>query len=138
MMSAICAALCFFCLFFIIFFIYFFFFLNRQYGPSDRPQSTEEKYFLGLDISKECPDLPAPANAMDAARNAISFYSKIQSPDGHWANDYGGPMFLMPGLIVACYITGTELPKAHKQEIIVYLLFFCFCFCLFLFLSLFA
>jgi hypothetical protein len=73
---------------------------------------------------------------MDAARNAISFYSKIQSPDGHWANDYGGPMFLMPGLIVACYITGTELPKAHKQEIIVY--FLSHFFFSFFFLSLFA
>lgn len=29
----------------------------------------------------------------------------LQCEDGHWAGDYGGPMFLMPGLIFACYIT---------------------------------
>ena len=27
------------------------------------------------------------------------FYSTIQDEDGHWAGDYGGPMFLMPGLV---------------------------------------
>lgn len=31
--------------------------------------------------------------------------SRLQCEDGHWAGDYGGPMFLMPGLIFACYIT---------------------------------
>ncbi|KAL5073454.1 hypothetical protein RYX36_012438 [Vicia faba] len=31
-------------------------------------------------------------------RRALNFYSTIQSHDGHWPGDYGGPMFLMPGL----------------------------------------
>ncbi len=41
--------------------------------------------------------------------------------DGHWANDYGGPMFLLPGLVVTCYITGTVLPEPYRREMIVYL-----------------
>ncbi|KAF9616602.1 hypothetical protein IFM89_030771 [Coptis chinensis] len=31
-------------------------------------------------------------------RRALSYYSTIQGHDGHWPGDYGGPMFLMPGL----------------------------------------
>jgi len=32
-------------------------------------------------------------------KRAMNFYSTIQSHDGHWPGDYGGPMFLMPGLV---------------------------------------
>lgn len=43
------------------------------------------------DISEE--------NVTRTLRRAINFHSTIQSHDGHWAGDYGGPMFLMPGLV---------------------------------------
>ena len=35
----------------------------------------------------------------------------LLTDDGHWAGDYGGPHFLMPGLIIAWYVMGkpTEL-----------------------------
>lgn len=45
----------------------------------------------------------------DALRKAGHFYSMLQSDDGHWAGDYGGPHFLMPGLVIAWYIM--EKPK---------------------------
>lgn len=32
-------------------------------------------------------------------KRAINFYSTLQTHDGHWAGDYGGPMFLLPGLV---------------------------------------
>jgi hypothetical protein len=32
-------------------------------------------------------------------KGAISFYECLQQDDGHWPGDYGGPMFLMPGLV---------------------------------------
>jgi squalene/oxidosqualene cyclase-like protein len=35
--------------------------------------------------------------------------------------DYGGPMFLMPGLIIASYITGVDLGPAHRAEMLRYL-----------------
>lgn len=57
----------------------------------------------------------------EACHKAGEFYGTIQTEDGHWAGDYGGPMFLLPGMLIACYITGVELPSSHQREMIRYL-----------------
>nr|WRN91792.1 cycloartenol synthase [Hoodia gordonii] len=57
-------------------------------------------------------------------KRAINFYSTLQGHDGHWAGDYGGPMFLLPGLVIALSITGAlnaVLSKQHKLEMCRYL-----------------
>ena len=40
---------------------------------------------------------PAAHTAVDAALKGMHFYSHLQAEDGHWAGDYGGPLFLLPG-----------------------------------------
>eukprot|EP00897_Mesotaenium_endlicherianum_P006216 jgi/Mesen1/5622/ME000282S04782 len=55
---------------------------------------------------------------------SMRYYSSIQAHDGHWAGDYGGPMFLMPGMIIACHVTGclnAVLSEEHKKEMKRYL-----------------
>jgi len=47
-----------------------------------------------------------PKTAMEAAKRGVAFYSLLQSTDGHWARDYGGPHFLLPGLVVSWYVMG--------------------------------
>lgn len=40
---------------------------------------------------------PAAHTAVEAALKGMDFYSRLQGEDGHWAGDYGGPLFLLPG-----------------------------------------
>ena len=56
------------------------------------------------------------SEALSTARHGINYYQHVQEDDGHWAGDYGGPMFLMPGLIISCYISNTPLAEEEKQE----------------------
>ena len=67
---------------------------------------------------------PTGSQCQDSTRAAMYFYETLQAHDGHWPGDYGGPMFLMPGLIITLYVTGvidTVLSVHHKHEMIRYL-----------------
>lgn len=48
-------------------------------------------------------------------RRAISLLSTRQAHDGHWPADYGGPMFLIPGLVFLCYVK----KKTYVSDILV-------------------
>lgn len=60
--------------------------------------------------------------AYEAAYKAINYYQSLQSEEGHLPGDYGGPMFLLPGLVIASYITGSPLPEPHTTLIKRYML----------------
>ncbi|MCB9557809.1 MAG: terpene cyclase/mutase family protein [Deltaproteobacteria bacterium] len=59
--------------------------------------------------------------AQRAAQLAIDALARQQQPDGHWAGDYGGPLFMLPGLVFTCEITGVALSEARRQGIVRYL-----------------
>lgn len=67
---------------------------------------------------------PKPETVAGSLRSGMGFYEGLQQPDGHFPGDYGGPLFLMPGLIIACYVTGVMdevLPAPHRTEMTRYL-----------------
>eukprot|EP01116_Phalansterium_solitarium_P015653 TRINITY_DN3479_c0_g1_i5.p1 TRINITY_DN3479_c0_g1~~TRINITY_DN3479_c0_g1_i5.p1 ORF type:complete len:484 (-),score=86.46 TRINITY_DN3479_c0_g1_i5:131-1582(-) len=82
-------------------------------------QSTVEKYLLGLD--SELLTFPRATTPREAARQGAEVLRQLQSEDGHWANDYGGPMFLTPGIVFASYITGFDLGDERRLQLVRYL-----------------
>ncbi|KAK9078933.1 hypothetical protein SSX86_002992 [Deinandra increscens subsp. villosa] len=53
-------------------------------------------------------------------KKAVKFYSSLQSEEGSWPADYGGPLFLLPGLIVGLHIMGAKeavFSIEHRREI---------------------
>ncbi|KAI4126297.1 MAG: hypothetical protein LQ338_003833 [Usnochroma carphineum] len=83
------------------------------------PQSTADKYFLHLPTG--LPQLPKAATPRASVQNAISYFSHLQLPSGNWACEYGGPMFLLPGLVITWYVTETPVPEHISIEIRRYL-----------------
>ncbi|XP_060088070.1 lanosterol synthase [Heteronotia binoei] len=51
----------------------------------------------------------------------MKFYSRLQAEDGHWAGDYGGPLFLLPGLLITCHVAKIPLPEESRKEMVRYL-----------------
>ncbi|XP_041119674.1 lanosterol synthase [Polyodon spathula] len=88
---------------------------------AERAQSMLEAHSLGLDTSKFINSLPKPITAQEAALNGMQFYSLLQAEDGHWAGDYGGPLFLLPGLLITCHIAKIPFPEAWQKEMVRYL-----------------
>uniref|UniRef100_A0A7N6A0B5 Terpene cyclase/mutase family member n=1 Tax=Anabas testudineus TaxID=64144 RepID=A0A7N6A0B5_ANATE len=87
----------------------------------DREQTMLEAHSLGLDTSKFVSGSPAALTAVDAALKGMHFYSHLQAEDGHWAGDYGGPLFLLPGLLITCHVAKIPLPDPWKKEMVRYL-----------------
>ncbi|KAG7348086.1 S-2,3-epoxysqualene cyclase [Nitzschia inconspicua] len=86
------------------------------FDPSTNPNSNDQ-IFRAQQIRKylqrpgnKAPNMEksssSPTTVYEACHKAAHFYGMLQCEDGHWAADYGGPHFLMPGLVVAWYIMG--------------------------------
>ncbi|KAJ4201173.1 Lanosterol synthase (Oxidosqualene--lanosterol cyclase) [Fusarium falciforme] len=94
-------------------------YLADDEAAKEWPQSYAEKWYLNLPL--DLPKLPKPDSPLAAATNGLEFFEKLQLPSGHWGCEYGGPMFLLPGIVIAWYVTKTPIPSAHATEIKNYL-----------------
>lgn len=98
---------------------------NRQSNPTSADkvfrhqaiQANSSRYSGNTPKAK----MPQDQRLIDGIINGIHHFSQLQSGEGHWAGDYGGPLFLLPGLLVAAYISTTPFPKPHQEMMKVYL-----------------
>lgn len=107
-------------------------------GIRQQEQSEETKYWAGLDLPSVEGLADPQGDPFKAAKKGFEFYKRIQSRDGHWAGgerrllerevaearadgdpslEYGGPLFLLPGIVIAMYVTKTPFPEEWKIEI---------------------
>jgi Prenyltransferase and squalene oxidase repeat len=95
-----------------------------EFDPSANPNSGD-KVFRNMMIKNwkgvKPDETTKPSTPAEAATKGMLFYQMIQCEDGHWAGDYGGPMFLMPGLICSLYLTKAPFAQAKKDAMVVYL-----------------
>jgi len=94
------------------------------FNPSKNPNSCDQifraqqiKSYLSISPNHTLPCTKTKPNTpLEAAKKAIHFYSMLQTEDGHWAGDYGGPHFLMPGVIIAWYVMGRPDEMLDKHQ----------------------
>ncbi|EHK97929.1 putative Lanosterol synthase [Glarea lozoyensis 74030] len=79
------------------------------------PQTTADKWFLGLPTN--LPELPKAKTPLDVVKNGLEFFQHLQLPPGNWGCEYGGPMFLLPGNVIARYVTNTFIPDHEATEL---------------------
>jgi len=59
--------------------------------------------------------------AHSATHRGFNFFQKLQQPEGNWPSDYGGPMFLIPGLVIVSTVTQTPLPVPQQVLLVRYM-----------------
>ncbi|KAF8998542.1 terpenoid cyclases/protein prenyltransferase alpha-alpha toroid [Cyathus striatus] len=88
-------------------------YLTADEQCAEWPQNTVDKFWLGLDTN--LPKLPPAKDAYEAAKNGYTFYQNLQSHDGHWAGEYGGPL-------IGSYISGMGFKDEERLEMIRYIM----------------
>ncbi|CAG7969458.1 unnamed protein product [Penicillium nalgiovense] len=94
-------------------------YLDDDEAVAKWPQTLADKYYLGLPLG--LPELPPATSPLESVSNCLTFFSKQQLPPGNWGCEYGGPMFLLPGDVIAWMVTDTHIPPVYAAEIINYL-----------------
>ncbi|GLT94391.1 hypothetical protein SLE2022_121330 [Rubroshorea leprosula] len=98
-------------------------------------QSADLLMRMQLRRENPCEPIPPPVKVKETEvvtekavtttlRRAISFYSCLQTQDGHWPAESAGPVFFLPPLVITLYVTGSlnvVLSPEHQKEIIRYI-----------------
>ncbi len=84
------------------------FFFNKKQNPN-----SADKVYRASTANNETPIFSSENEIENALMKGWHFYSQLQTSDGNWTGDYGGPHFLLPGLIIVSHITETSFSAVH-------------------------
>lgn len=84
---------------------------KESWDPAANPNPSDALYRGGPGRAQG--PIP-PRDVSEALRRGVERLTELQEEDGHLAGDYGGPMFLLPGLVIACHVVGHELGGARR------------------------
>lgn len=90
---------------------------NKNGNPS-----SSDAVFRQQKLSKNSTNNNGKRSEQGPFLKAACFYKRLQADSGNWPGDYGGPLFLLPGLIIAAYVTETVLPAPHRSLMKQYML----------------
>lgn len=100
-----------------------------RFNPEQNPNSSDAVFrYLATAAGRnhQYIDRPAATTLKEEVKNAagkgFDFYRQLQTDDGNWPGDYGGPLFLTPGIIIASYVTHTPFPAPYRELMKVYFL----------------
>uniref|UniRef100_A0A0G4HPQ4 Terpene cyclase/mutase family member n=1 Tax=Chromera velia CCMP2878 TaxID=1169474 RepID=A0A0G4HPQ4_9ALVE len=63
-----------------------------------------------------------PERVSASFSKATEYLALTQCDDGHWAGDYGGPHFLLPGLVITCHLIQHDVGDVWKEAMRRYLI----------------
>ncbi|KAF5445649.1 hypothetical protein F2P56_034687 [Juglans regia] len=111
--------------------------VREEYKKNRFKKKQSSDLLMRMQLRKENRSVPIPppvklqeneeitdATVTASLRNALSSLSSLQAHDGHWPAEFIGPLFYVPPLVMALYITGDLsriLSLNHRTEIIRYL-----------------
>ncbi len=90
-------------------------------ADEDIPTNAATDFSAGLDMTTH-DGLGLKQEAYKAAYRGFDFFRHLQKPEGNWPSDYGGPMFLIPGLVIVSMVSETPLPKPQQVLLVRYML----------------
>lgn len=102
-----------------------------QFNKKDNANSGDRVYrYLATKGKDFSAPIPIPekyqssellAKTYTHVKRGINYYEQLITTNNFITGDYGGPMFLLPGLIIVSYITDTPLPLSFQKSIIAYI-----------------
>ena len=99
-----------------------------EFDKTINPNSADLVYRSKVDSESTVNSLPKIDSndlvnqSQQSLLRGFEYYQKLQKQEGNWPSDYGGPMFLLPGLLIVSHLTKTPLQVVQQRLIARYML----------------